>query len=256
MRIQYASDLHLEFRDNSQFLQSCPLEVVGDILVLAGDITLFGKNKYINNSFFDWCSEHYEQTYIIPGNHEYYEGVDLAESIKEFEMMIRPNVRYINNKSIKHGDTELFFTTLWCRIPPTEILPVQLGITDCHRIIYQSERFTANNYNDLHETCMDWLTSSIQESAAKHKIVVTHHCPTLRFVDPRFITSNVNSAFCINLDKFIENSDIEYWIFGHTHYNGGSGTYIGNTLMLCNQLGYTKYGENKSFLKGCYIEIK
>ena len=26
--------------------------------------------------------------------------------------------------------------------------------------------------------------------------------------------------------------------------------------MLCNQLGYTKYGENKSFLKGCYIEIK
>jgi hypothetical protein len=88
------------------------LEVVGDILVLAGDITLFGRNKYINNSFFDWCSEHYEQTYIIPGNHEYYEGVDLAESIKDFEMMIRPNVRYINNKSIKHGDTELFFTTL------------------------------------------------------------------------------------------------------------------------------------------------
>ena len=97
---------------------------------------------------------------------------------------------------------------------------------------------------------------SIQESVAKHKIVVTHHCPTMRFVDPRFITSNVNSAFCINLDKFIENSDIEYWIFGHTHYNGGSGTYIGNTLLLCNQLGYTKYGENKSFLKGCYIEIK
>ena len=59
-------------------------------------------------------------------------------------------------------------------------------------------------------------------------------------------------------DKFMENSDIEYWIFGHTHYNGGSGTYIGNTLMLCNQLGYTKYGENKSFLKkrGGYIEIK
>ena len=102
---------------------------------------------------------------------------------------------------------------------------------------------------------MDLLTSSIQESEAKHKIVITHHCPTLRFINPRFITSNVNSAFCINLYKFIEYSDIKYWIFGHTHYNGGSSTDIGNTLMLSNQLSYTKYGENKSFLKGCYIDV-
>ena len=256
MKIQYASDLHLEFRDNSSYLQSNPLEGAGDILVLAGDITLLGKNKYTNNNFFDWCSEHFEQTYIIPGNHEYYEGADLAESIEDFEIMIRSNVRYINNKSIRIGEVELFFTTLWCKIPPTEILPVQIGITDCHRITYKSERFTSNTYNEVFEECIEWLTTAIQESNAKRKIVISHHCPTLRFVDPRFITSNVNSAFCINLDKFIENSDIEYWIFGHTHYNGGSGTYIGNTLMLCNQLGYTKYGENKSFLKGCYIEIK
>ena len=34
MKIQYASDLHLEFSDNASYIKYNPLEVVGDILVL------------------------------------------------------------------------------------------------------------------------------------------------------------------------------------------------------------------------------
>lgn len=35
MKIQYASDLHLEMRENMNYIKSNPLPVVGDILVLA-----------------------------------------------------------------------------------------------------------------------------------------------------------------------------------------------------------------------------
>lgn len=53
MRIQYASDIHLEFADNWRYLKDNPLQVTGDILILAGDIGYLGDDNYIRHPFWD-----------------------------------------------------------------------------------------------------------------------------------------------------------------------------------------------------------
>ena len=48
MKIQYASDLHLEMPYNRDYWYENRIEPVGDILILAGDITKLSK---VNDTF-------------------------------------------------------------------------------------------------------------------------------------------------------------------------------------------------------------
>lgn len=255
MKIQYASDLHLEFRENTEYLSQHPLTVKGDILVLAGDILVFRGKSWERHPFFDWCAKNYKETFIIPGNHEYYDGVELSTRFDDYEYYLRDNVRYINNRSVIFNEVELFFTTLWTKVSPAEIVPVQMGLTDCRKIIYNGAGFTSQDYAALHQICLDWLTDALANSKAKNKVVVTHHQPTTCIRDPQFKLSLINSAFAVPMDNFIESSGADYWIYGHTHYNTKAQTVIGKTILLCNQLGYVKHGEHLSFSNDSYILI-
>lgn len=255
MKIQYASDLHLEFAENKSFIEHGGIEPMGDVLVLAGDVSYLGDRKMWKRPFWDWCADHFRETFVVPGNHEFYGGFDIGRTMVDYELEVRPNVRYMNNRSVVVEGTELFFTTLWTRIDPLRLWTVQQGMNDFRLGKLNGKRFFANDVDELHQQCIDWLSGALAVSTAAHKVVVSHHCPTMRQEFNSYPGGALNSAFQVNLDAFIEDTGVDYWIYGHTHYVGGSGTKIGNTTLLCNQLGYVFQDEHICFDRKAIIDI-
>lgn len=100
MKIQYASDLHLEFKENSNFLKHHPLTVSAEVLVLAGDIGYIGDDNYSRHPFWGWASENYRQVIVIPGNHEFYKQFDISKLYDGWSLQIRENILCCYNSVI------------------------------------------------------------------------------------------------------------------------------------------------------------
>ena len=63
-----------------------------------------------------------------------------------------------------------------------------------------------------------------------------------KVVAAQHMGSVLNGAFVIELGNYIAESRIDVWIYGHSHSN--IDTTIGNTRVVCNQLGYIYYNEH------------
>lgn len=90
MKIQYLSDLHLEFAS-----MKLPVSEA-DVVVLAGDIHSDGRKA------IDWASSFPQEVIYILGNHEFYTGgtiVDLPADLKTYAKKY-PNIHVLNNDSI------------------------------------------------------------------------------------------------------------------------------------------------------------
>jgi predicted phosphodiesterase len=246
MKIQYASDLHLEFADNWRYLRDNPLQVSGDILILAGDIGYLEDQNYQNHPFWDWASENYRQVLVVPGNHEFYKYYDLSKMEDGTEGEIRKNIHYYYNKVVRIDDVDFILSTLWALISKEYAPYVEYGVTDFHRIMYGNRVLTYTDFNMEHDNCFYFIKKSVEESTAKHKIVVTHHVPSFQLCAPEFEGSELNGAFTVEHEDYIKDSGINYWIYGHSHRNIDK--VIGNTPCVSNQLGYVFANEHKTFI--------
>jgi predicted phosphohydrolase len=243
-KIQYASDLHLEFPENKKFFNANPLVPNGDILILAGDIVPFAvMDKH--QDFFSFLSDNFQMTYWIPGNHEYY-YFDAATKSGSFYEEIRSNVVLLNNSVVQHQDTKLIFSTLWSKISPANQWDIERGLSDFHVINYNNHRFTADDYNHLHIECSNFINQELKINDADKTIVITHHVPTFKKYPKIYKNSTLNEAFAVELFDTIEASKVDYWIYGHSHYNTKDFK-IGTTQMRTNQLGYVQRNENERF---------
>ena len=244
MIVQYASDLHLEFIENRAYLKDNPLQVVGDVLLLAGDIVPF-KLMDQHKDFFSFLSDSFAATYWVPGNHEYYH-FNIATKCGVVNESIRSNIFLVNNTSVIHDDVKFIFSTLWSKISLAKEYQIQSAMNDFHVIKHRGYTLSIAQYNQLHVDSLAFLKSELTLETSTNNIVVTHHVPTYKNYPEKYRDSTINEAFAVELFDLIESAAPDYWIYGHTHGNAPDFS-IGKTRLLTNQLGYVKYGEQSGY---------
>lgn len=240
MKLQYCSDLHLEFPDNKEYILDNPIQPKADILILAGDIVPFAIiDKH--QDFFNYISRHFKMTFWVPGNHEYY--YHRIDNSGVLNTDIRENIFLVNNCVKEVSGINLIFSTLWSNISQDKRWLIQQAMSDFKVIKFNDRLFNVDDYNLLHHESKEFLQNALAKNSKNKTIVVTHHAPTFINYPEKYANSKINEAFASNLTDLIEHGNIDYWIYGHHHSNVGD-FQIGNTKLITNQLGYVKYNEN------------
>jgi len=217
-RFQYISDLHLERRKDL-----VNLKVVAKNIILAGDIG----NPFHDNyaEFMKRCSGEYENTFMIAGNHEYWNraGISLTnEKIEDVASKFN-NVHFINNKIVEMDNTFVVGCTLWSNLSQISKNSQRLIGDDLN--IYKDEKqgiINKDGLMKLHENDVNWLTRALNYCAIsndKKIVVVTHHLPTYRLLHNKYKNKRMEpylDRFYSHLDYLIK-PPISTWIGGHSH---------------------------------------
>lgn len=251
MKIQYCSDLHLEFDQNKRFLHDNHWEVSGEILVLAGDIAPM-HDRYFTDEFFSFLSTQYKEVFWVPGNHEYYH-LDLNDFTDSYHFKIRNNVHLVHNKRVVYDDVNFVFSTLWSMIATPNILTVEKNIADFSAIAIKGKRMRVNDYNMLHMHSINFIKEAIAGST-KPTVVVTHHLPSALCNSPEHAHTALNDAYCVDMTDFIRTCGVDFWVYGHSHFNQRP-LIVGKTVLLTNQLGMVSAKEHLSFKPSAYFSV-
>lgn len=246
MRIQYFSDLHLEFfkKPFNLFFEKMKFKPSAPILILAGDIG----NPFHDHfpMFFDYVSPMFEKIFYIPGNHEYYNN-DMEETHKKIKTIFNfySNVIFLQNSYHDYQGFRFVGTTLW-----TEIDKNQNNLINDFKMI---RGMTIDRYNDLHVLSKHFIQCMLDTTPIPI-IMITHHVPSVLFTDPFYLRyyRHVQPFFSNSKMNHLIVSPIHSWFYGHTHKPYFDS--FQNVNICCNPIGYP--GESQKIdLQKC-IDIK
>lgn len=268
VRIQYASDLHLEFYKSPPSFQKL-LKPVAPLLALAGDI---GSPQFPHyTEFLRYCSEHWESVFVVAGNHEFYRrtyqhNLQLCgEVASQF-----PNVHFLHRGRVElpqYGVTVLG-ATLWSDVGTPYRQEVAKDVLSDYRYIAvekeeigeerQVRPLEPSDTDRWHHEDAAWLHREIQENASigRPVIVITHHLPTYQLISARYQQSPIN--FCFASDcRHLLRDPVRAWICGHTHtaMNYTAETRRGHILLGVNPRGYPNETTHSGYCAEIFMDI-
>ncbi len=233
MKIQIASDLHLELLEQ-RFPGHRVIEPTdADVLVIAGDIH---RHTRAIDAFADWPVP----VIYVHGNHEAYHEQYAGLIDKLRHASASGNVRYLEQDEYLLGGVRFLGCCLWTDYllaPDDRSAAMEAAgrfLYDHQRIATPQGLFTTDDAAQLHQESRAWLEARLAENFDGPTVVVTHHGPHPGSVHPRFAGTLLNAAFVSDLTPLMGKADL--WIHGHVH---DSFDYtVAGTRIVANPRGY------------------
>lgn len=242
MRINYFSDVHLEFGE-----QSLP-ETNADVVIAAGDIGVFRQGV-------DWLKAIKKPVVYVAGNHEFYNA--------EYNQVLAMLRQECAGSNIQFLEQDLWFfqgvrflgCTLWTDLfvdGADKAQAIGKTLNDFRKIRFHDDEFNQNHFSELHQESRRWLEKQLAQPYAGRTVVVTHHAPTeWSWIE----TPNAlkKMAYCNDLKWLFHEYEIAAWFHGHVHNLGDYR--IADARILSNTRGYLGRREVNGFDINKVIDI-
>ena len=280
LRIQLASDLHLEHLEGSfPDVKLIAPAANADLLVLAGDIA---NGTRAIELFATWPVP----VLFVAGNHEYYDRcwedtrADIRNAARGTSVIFLDNE--IADLSIFSGwcasrrdvvqRIRFLGSTMWTdyryragRTQGQLMEHAELHIRDHFAIKTKDGRFTAGHALREHEFSRAWLEQELSTSFNGTTVVLTHHAPHPLSVHPRYLSQDslaTNAAYVSNLEPLLHKADI--WLHGHVH--DSFDYHVRGCRVVANPRGYARNWkaavsvndlqfENPAFQSACVVDV-
>ncbi len=233
MKIQIASDLHLEYLEKPFPGYRVIEPANADVLVIAGDIH---RTTEAIAAFADWPVP----VIYVHGNHEMYfaQCADLIQNMRSASA--GSQLHYLEKDEYVLQGVRFLGCCLWTDYllgsddPLAAMAEAQAKLRD-HQVIRTGDGlFAAQDALGIHRDSRRWLEMKLDEEFDGPTVVVTHHGPHPDSVHPRFAGSILNAAFVSDLTPLLGKAAL--WIHGHVH---DSFDYqVSGTRIVANPRGY------------------
>lgn len=256
MKIQLASDLHVEFMGLNEWNDVLEdFDGEADVLVLAGDIIPLKYVDQVRNTLKPFC-DRYEDVIFVPGNHEYYgSSIKDAHSILGAVQNELYNLHVLRNSEIVIKRQKFFGGTLWFPELPKGLDHLKQLLND-FELIEGIEPFCYDQYHEFQRKAVQHL--------GKDVVVVSHHLPSWESVAIRYTASPLNRFFVGDCESLIKGFQPKLWLHGHTHEScdfvgqrfeprSGEDPLLGRCRIVCNPYGYN--GFNPNYIPKLYIDV-
>lgn len=259
MKIRVYSDIHQEVKEhfNIPYFKIAKMNNEHEqVLVLAGDyISLRDlKHNYVVKDLIS-LSERFMHIIYVFGNHEYYNGkIGGAYDQKNIDSIqnIANNISVLSRHtpSVVINGFKFIGATLWTDFAgkETHFSDVK-NISNDFKYIKSAHsgfsKYKPKNWLYEHISDIQWIKKEVDNSQDMPVIIVTHHSPYSKAVDPIDDPQNIYSKFYTsNQDDFIiRNPNIKMWIHGHIH--APFDYILGETRIYSNPMDYDIYEDKK-----------